>query len=190
MRSSQINFYLTSEDILEIEEYIKERQILIIPQPQYSKELQFSNSLTEYDGKKLWSDKYLVLKENVDLVLTNHIDTQNYYLVNVLDSPVIEFSNCIIKNNIMSRGRIYYTKTTYDKEGNLLEKPASFLQTTHDLFKWIKKRFKPNKDSVSTMAGMEMFLISERTLKWIQETNGSLADSKQKNKILQKKNVA
>ena len=189
MKSSQINFYFTKEDILEIEEYIRERKMLIIPQPLYTKELNFSHSLTEYDGKRIWSDKYLVLEKDKNSVITKYIDTQNYYLVDVLDSPVIEFSNCIIKNNIMSRGRIYIVKNTYDKSGLSVDKPSEFLQTASELFKWIKKHFKPkNTSKYPPIPNMEGILISERVFDWMQTEKGNLAELVRED--VKKRNVA
>lgn len=191
MKSSQLNFYLTREDILEIEEYIKKKGLFIIPQPLSREELQFSNSLTESDGKKIWSDKYLVLKENQNSVKVKYISTQNYYLVDVLDSPVVEFGNCPIKNNVMSRGRIYYVKDIFDSSGKSIDKPSEFLLAASDLIKWIKKQFKPkNSKNFSPIPNMEGILISERTYQWMQKEKGILSDLVNRENYPKARNVA
>ena len=66
-------------------------------------------------------------------------------------------------NRIKMRGRVYYTK---NKIGNgSPKKNELFLKMADDFFKWIRKNFKNVK-----LKGYEEFLISERTMQWLNES--------------------
>ncbi|HRG48687.1 MAG TPA: hypothetical protein PLG41_20950, partial [Leptospiraceae bacterium] len=90
-----------------------------------------------------------------------YIDTQKYFTIDILDSPVIEFSQPGYYNNtIKMRGRVYYTKAAIGN-GNA-PKNELFLKMADNFFKWIRKNFKNVK-----LKGYEGFLVTERTNAWL-----------------------
>jgi hypothetical protein len=173
MKSSQINFYLTPNDAEAINAYIHSNGWLIISQPMRENKLEFVDSILERvrEGKEIQSFKYLVHKDDQDLVIIKHVPTQNHYLIDSSNSPVVEFwyppQN---EKNVIRRGRVYYAKDYLDKAAKTepLKNPE-FLKNADDFFKWIRKNFKNAK-----LPGYEGLLVSENAAKWVKETGGEL----------------
>jgi hypothetical protein len=190
MKSSQINFYFTKEDMLEVDAFVKEKGIIIIQERNSSTKIETINSLGNFDTCKK-KGSLLTLPKEIDSIKTTFIDKQNFYTVDIISSPVIEISPSFIHNNILSRGRLYYIKTYYNENNEYVDKPSELLQTATDLFKWIKKHFKPKKNSkVPLIPNMDGILISERVLDWMHKENGNLADLVRQDSRFKKRNVA
>ena len=167
MKSSQINFFFMPSDILEIDAYIRNNDLLLVSDPMPTKTLRIVDSISTYEtelDKKL-NKKYIIRKSDKSNISIKHIKEQGYYLVNETPSPCIEvlYSNFDLnKDKTMNRGRFYYNRNYYD-ENTLQTKDEGFIQFAADFFKWIKKNFKNVK-----LEGYEDFLVSERTLTWIK----------------------
>ena len=145
MMGRQINFYLMKEDILEVDEYIRKNGMIIIPNYTKTASIEPLKSLPSV----------------ADQIKKRYIDTQKYFTIDILDSPVIEFSQPGYYNNtIKMRGRVYYTKATIGN-GNA-PKNELFLKMADDFFKWIRKNFKNVK-----LKGYEGLLVTERTNAWL-----------------------
>ena len=159
MMGRQINFYLMEEDIDEINNYLSKQGLIILAAPMKANKLELAESLFVKSR-----DHYITAPSLQNEILITFIETQNYYLPDILDSPIIEFDSGHMRDNrIKMRGRVYYTKT---KIGNgSPKKNELFLKMADDFFKWIRKNFKNVK-----LKGYEEFLISERTLQWLNES--------------------
>ncbi|HMV45115.1 MAG TPA: hypothetical protein PLS71_22990 [Leptospiraceae bacterium] len=161
MMGRQINFYLMNEDFVEIDEYISMKGLIVIPNYTKTEGLELVNSILD---KNYYAQKFLSLTTLSDQIIKRFIETQKYFTVDILNSPVIEFSLGYQEENLKRRGRVYYTK---NKIGNgSPKKNELFLQMADDFFKWIRKNFKNVK-----LKGYEEFLISERTMQWLNESN-------------------
>ncbi|HRG49248.1 MAG TPA: hypothetical protein PLX69_23385 [Leptospiraceae bacterium] len=173
MKSSQINFYLTPKDAEIINSYVHTNGWLIISQPMRENKLEFVDSILDRvrEGKEIQSFKYLVRKEDQDLVIIKSVPTQNYYLIDSSNSPTVEFwYPRPSEENVIRRGRVYYTKDYLDQPTKTepLKNPE-FLKMADDFFKWIRKNFKNAK-----LPGYEGLLVSENAAKWVKETGGEL----------------
>jgi trans-aconitate methyltransferase len=70
-----------------------------------------------------------------------------------------------------------------------VDKPSEFLQTASELFKWIKKHFKPkNTSKYPPIPNMEGILISERVFDWMHTEKGNLSELVRED--VKKRNVA
>lgn len=183
MKSSQINFYLSKEDIAELESFILSSGLQIIQDNPEKKDLIKIDSLTSETSSK----KFIVRSEDVDKIQFIKTKNSGLFIIDQNNSPVIEFWNPTNWQNskVMPRGRVYYIKDYYNTEGILTEKPHDFILTAETLFKWIKKQFKNVK-----IPGFEMFLVSPRTYQWMQEQNGQLMDMVTAENLKEKKFVA
>jgi len=163
--SPQINFYLMPNDILEIEEYIKKSGLLIIKDDSPTAQLCMLNSLTENDDLK----KLLFLPKHEGKVVTWYVESQKFYAIDILFSPVIEFFHPYydFAEKIMRTGRFYYTKGYYDANGVWVEKDAVFLKAADDLWRWFKKHFKNTKL-------MPPLWVTPRVADWVQNEGGKL----------------
>ena len=168
MKSSQINFYFTIEDVKQIDQFIKENSFIILSQPMKTKDLNIVPSLLVEESNSR-SDKLITSSKFIDKIFLKYIDTQKYYLVDVAQSPVIEFFNPNNLDNKKLRGRLYYTKTFLTEQKKLMAKDTDFLTFSENFFKWIKKNFKNEK-----YKGYESFLVTKNTIDWIEKTNGKL----------------
>ncbi|MCB1159964.1 MAG: hypothetical protein H7A25_09430 [Leptospiraceae bacterium] len=159
MKSSQINFYMTDEDILEIDNYLKAQGLVIISAYHSEKEIKVLPSLlVSENDKPIQKNRLILLQEDLPHLKPGYIETKEMYNVDIMDSPVIEFSPGGIKENKFYRGRLYYVKDILNKKGQSEEKNAEFLKIASSLFRWIKKHFKNAK-----LQGFEDFLVTERT---------------------------
>jgi hypothetical protein len=158
MMGRQINFYLMKEDILEVDEYIRKNGMIIIPNYTNTASIEPLKSLLD---KNSTPGKFISLPSVADQIKKRYIDTQKYFTIDILDSPVIEFSQPGYYNNtIKMKGRVYYTKATIGN-GNA-PKNELFLKMADDFFKWIRKNFKNVK-----LKGYEGLLVTERTNAWL-----------------------
>ena len=185
MKSSQINFYLTSDDAEVINSFIRSNDLLIISQPMRSNKLEFVDSVIDKmrDGKEIQSIKFLVRKEDQELVAIKYIPTQNYYLIDSSNAPVIEFWFPLQKDkNIIRRGRLYYSKDYLDKTSKteILKNPE-FLNSADTLFKWFRKTFKTPK-----LEGYEDFIISPEALRFHRNGGTLLVNPEVSESVLKK----
>ena len=133
MNSKQINFFLTPEDIQEVNEYLKENKLLVIPQPIPTENIVLIDSLltrTIGNEYKIRGQKYIARPEDKDKLLVEHIKEQNYYLIEMMNSPVIEFLYPIHTSNTIQSGRIYFIKDILDESKDMVVmKNTGFLDT-------------------------------------------------------------
>lgn len=174
MNSSQINFYLMPEDAIEIDKYLQQNNLILLAQPMPDCNLLSVDSIQALEARnlKIRSVKYIARREDIEKIKLEFVETQNHYIIDVLNSPVIEiWFPAFLNNEKRKRGRVYYVKTYLDRESKKeILKNHEFLKLAEDTFKWIRKNFKNTK-----LPGYENFLVSERTANWLKETGGQLA---------------
>lgn len=174
MIGKQINFYLMEDDLKEVDVYIKKSGLYIFPN--FTKDSSL-NPLSSLLDNHSYLIKYLAVPSAIKEIVKRYVDTQDYYTIDVLESPVIELNPGYIDKNLKRRGRIYYTKNSIGSNG--FEKNKSFLEMSNEFFKWFRKNFKNVK-----LKGLENILVSERTLQWLEaskdNTLSDLLESKQK----------
>jgi len=165
MNSRQINFYLALDDIKKIDNYIKENDLLLIGKPSPDKNLLFADSLlSDYSGNhKLRGHKYILRREDIESVILNYVDTQKYYVIDVMNSPVIEIWCSNLSGESKKSDRIYYIKDALLKEPlRTVPKSSEFLQMADDFFKWFRKEFHNAK-----LPGFEHDIVSLACANWV-----------------------
>jgi len=162
MNSSQVNFYFTPADIMELALHIQDKW-LMVPKKLSTNQLTYVQELDDLC--------YLMLPEHDALMQLKHVAQQGYYTINALDCPVIEFlpPRLDLENKVLKRGRMYYVKNAYDADGNLLAKDADFLQAAQKLFAWVRRHFKNAKPE-----GYKGLLVSQRAWEWTTDHKGTL----------------
>jgi hypothetical protein len=68
------------------------------------------------------------------------------FLVDIFDSPAIEFLQCIQRDNGIQRGRLYYTPNSIDSNGYVLHKSPEFLTWANKVLILTKKFCIKNSD--------------------------------------------
>ena len=137
----QINFYMDSVDEKKFADFLTKeenmffylnRQKNIIPDSLKklpSEEVKFSFSIV------LWSKDFF----NPFL---RKIEGKEEYSFDKTKSEVFEFSRCVVKDNKVIRGRIWYETSYYDEKGELIKKPEYMDKVYNQIVRWIKKNSK------------------------------------------------
>ncbi len=162
----QVNYHALLEDFAEIEAKIRRIEPLVIlydqsptAAPQVAPALDFKNE------SGVWLFCYLVREVDMAAVMTKHIPTQGYWLIEDHHSPVIECSGCFFDGNVLRRGRMYYTDGDYDKSGTWAEKPEAFR-------KWAAAVLRVTKKYLDKLPGGAY--IGPAAARWLATSGGKL----------------
>ena len=162
------------DDAVEVDRYLQQNGLILLAQPMPDCKLISVDSVqaVQYKDWNIRSVKYIARAEDKEKIKVEFVESQKHYIIDVLNSPVIEiWFPSFLNNEKRKRGRVYYVKTYLDKESKKeISKNPEFLKVAEDYFKWIHKNFKNVK-----LPGYENFLVSERTANWIKESGGQLA---------------
>lgn len=173
MDSRQINFYMMPKDIEEFEIWLKQRvDSVFLALPMYEEELRIIETLAiSTKEKDMWLTVFLAPEHLLDKIIVKYVPAQEYYLIDNLKSPVMEFGRCYYdwENKKMRRGRLYYIKGYYDDNKEWKFKDESFLNWADEIFKWFRRHFKNQK-----LTGFEGWLVTKRTAEWVEKEGGEL----------------
>lgn len=136
----QINFYLLPSDITMLESKLKNACALTIlhGRSNSSTPRELPNlDLVENNHRLLFY--YLVRPDDIESLVINFVPKQNYWVIDVLCSPVIEFTSCFFDGQNLRRGRIYCVEKYYGKNGEIVEKSESFKKWVQQIFSVTKK---------------------------------------------------
>lgn len=106
-----------------------------------------------------WLFFHLVRPDDLASVVTRHVPAQGYWTVDVLRSPVIEFSRCFFDGQILRCGRVYYTPSFFGPDDAVVLKSSAFLDWAKLLFAVVKKNLK-RRDTEYIGAEAEAWIAS------------------------------
>jgi len=165
MNSSQVNFFMHPDDIESFGKYLAENNIVSINQPQFTAELKIAASIAEIAENEWWLGCFLVRKPDISIIKNEFFKKPNYYLINEIESPVIEFSRCLFDGKVLRAGRLYFIKAFYDSTDKLVYKSEEFIACSQTVLKWIKKHYKRDIETG--------FYFSPKAEEW-KNNNGKL----------------
>jgi len=162
--SSQINFFMMPEDVAELEDYIKKQGLIIVSAISPTPEPLILDTLFPAKGLKT----LILLPDKINELKIRFVETQNYYYLNEMQSPVIEFRKPIYlkDENAIRSGRLYFDKNYLTEDGHLLVKDADIILLAEKLFKWFRKNFKNTKINYDW--------TTQRAAEWAKQNNGIL----------------
>src|SRR5262245_8694059 len=126
MNSSQINFFLTTADQASLMKHFEARGAFIVVHSRAQ-----DNSvrlLKTAEIKKMGTEPltvYLARPCDVGAVQLNVLQQQAYSTIDVVRSPVIQFTRCFHLENRPRRGRLYFMTAYYDG-AVLIKKDGAF----------------------------------------------------------------
>ncbi len=140
MKSRQINFFIMPDEWDALENYLIENNLISIASTMADASLSVSSIR---DNELL---KCLVLEKQKNALDIKKIDA-NTYSINRNHSPVIELRRSFYdtEQQLLRRGRLYYTKGFWNEAGEWKEKDADFMEAADKLFKWFRKTYKDSK---------------------------------------------
>lgn len=141
MSSKQINFYITPEDIFDINNFLLESECVFIKENTLETKSIFIDSLAT---KEPLFKVGLSRSEFANKVQYKYLEAKNYYYLDVLRSYVIDFDLggfYPYSNKELHRGRFYYVFEYYGDDGNVVCKNAEFIEWADSMFKNLKSQF-------------------------------------------------
>lgn len=143
----QIRFYLSDSDTARLEELLllpEPVAILVDRTPGPSPRILESTDLLKKGHR--WYFFYLARKAELDSLRMKEVPTQGYWVVEEMLSPVIEFSRCVVTDDVIKEGRLYYTDSDYDRSGNLIVKSPEFREWAKKLLSAVRRSLKYDKE--------------------------------------------
>lgn len=123
----QVRYFLTPEDTVELEAELRTIEPLVVLHRRSSIMLpRVLEHLDFEENGNPWLFFYLARPDDLDSIVMNHVASQNYWGIDSLRSPVIEFNRCYFDGVYLRRGRIYLNDKFYGVDDELVEKPAPF----------------------------------------------------------------
>ncbi len=163
--SHQVNYFLTLSDFQAVFERIKKAGPVLV----LSSRSPSSSPLVVTEQDLMGGTRSLFFKlvrpEDLPLVITEHVPTQGYWVVDEQKSPVIEFGRCYFDDKILRRNRLYYTDGDYDATGAWIEKSDEFKT-------WAKAVFRATKKGLTCLKHVYSgWYIGSEAQQWV-ETRG------------------
>jgi hypothetical protein len=145
MRSSQLNFFLTRSDQAELLRRLDPQGSFL-----YVESISQDGSLRMLEGaeiKKMGSERlkiFITLSQLIDkIVVVQSVDPA---FVDVLRSPVVEFSRCYQDDRLIRSGRFYFIRSYFDERA-VIEKDDAFLQWSNSLLSRARRMLKKDPKS-------------------------------------------
>lgn len=161
----QVNFYAIPEDIVHIEQKIREIESLAILHSRSNTATpRIVPSLDFRESDQQWLFFHLVRESDLSCVVTRHVPSQSYWTIDVLRSPVIEFNRCYFDGRILRRGRVYYVDAFYGPDDAWMEKSEDFRLWAKSVLKIIRHCFKKHGSDY----------IGNETLGWLKGSDRKL----------------
>ena len=162
MKSKQINFFLTREDVEDFYQFLNSTGWGTLPVNAETAQPKFTYEKPNH--------AFFVLKKQAQQVLTKYIEKSNSYKVLITNSPAVEFwvSPIDTNTNTLFRGRIYMTCEYFNSDG-LVEKSAEFLNASKNLLSWFRRQLLTVKENTSND-----LITSINADRWAKENNGRL----------------
>lgn len=124
----QVVFYMSPQDTRDVELRLRSLgPIAILHSESGTKRPRVLQSLGHEEGGQPWLFFFLARPQDVDHVNMIEVPAQGCWAVDVLCSPVIEFTRCYFDQTILRQGRVYYTDGFYNEDGLWVAKPGDFL---------------------------------------------------------------
>ncbi|HMF30933.1 MAG TPA: hypothetical protein VKK79_05945 [Candidatus Lokiarchaeia archaeon] len=161
----EVNFYLTPEDAILVQSRLSEIvPVKILHSRSPTQDPQVVDSLDHREAGKQWLSLFLVREEDLNDVVMHYVDVQDYWTVDDLRSPVIEFTCSFFDNDILRRGRAYYVEGYHEQDQGWIEKSAPFKAWAKIVLDTIKKSLNRRMSDY----------IGPSALSWSQVSGGKL----------------
>ena len=166
MRSKQINFFITPDDMQEIDIFLKKENCIIVLNNVSDPDMAFGFDIVK--NKEQLFQVYLTKEEFKKHISFKYISSQDYYYVYDTKSDVIEFSIggfYPYSNKELHRGRFYYVFEYYNDDGDTTQKSIEFIQWADDIVKKFKKHFLKKAPELTSD------FFSDKALSWAKSNH-------------------
>jgi hypothetical protein len=147
MDSKQLNFYSHPQEITTFLDFLLSKNVNISVEPFRTEPFELYQNADFIKSNELFFR--IILFKNDELsqnIITEFIDTQNYFLFENSESNIIQFDFPRIReNNTLYRGRFYF-KTGYWKGDYFVKKDPEFIKWAANILNGFKKKFLTSKE--------------------------------------------
>jgi hypothetical protein len=139
----QVNFFATELDLSSIEQHLRTNApyVALHSRAETSRPRILSHLSYEQHGKA-WPFFFLVQEENLRDVRMRHVPAQDYWTIDVLTSPVVEFLKGLQGESGLQPSRLYFTASYFAPDGALVAKPDTCRDWAASVFSTSKKLMK------------------------------------------------
>lgn len=116
------------------------------------------DSITIKQDERVWLYYFLVRDDDVGSVVMREVPAQNYWVVDSLRSPVIEFTRSFCDGQQIRAGRLWYEKGYFGDEGEPLQKSQQFLTWADKIFKSSRQYLKKSGNHLIGEQAFEMIM--------------------------------
>ncbi len=156
MKSHQINFFMTPEDAVELQQYINLQGLVVVATSNTVCEPKIIETFTNIKDLKI----YFTLPKFLKDIKMNYFENRDEYVVDDMSAAFIEYRKSYFSEaeKILRTGRIYFSQYQYNADKELILKDEKIITLANDLFKWFKKHFKDTKINTwhTTKRALEM----------------------------------
>jgi len=148
MHSRQVNFFLNLDDQIILNSKLLSYEDLVFSTYQTKCENLSFEDTTLIENMGFEPLKIILLRESdIKKVVFRRVENRKIYSIDTLKSPVIEYSRCYVSDDIVRRGRLYFTKDYYDEKGFLIKKEQRFLDWANNILDEVRKGLTYEKPS-------------------------------------------
>lgn len=166
-KSHQVSFYMSRNDLEDFESaLLTYSDVAIIEVPLHHDELHVSKSFSPTNENK-WLTTYITLSAFLPHVLTKYVPLQKYWLINEVESPVVEFSRCYENDEFIRVGRLYFISTYDGDEGKVVSKPEEFIRFANWLIRWIRKAYTRDEIANAYIGNSAMNLYQNKKVRFL-----------------------
>jgi len=163
----QVNFYLTPTDLQAAEERIRKcGDFLVLHSRSPESKPRIVPGIDFEENGQKWLFFFLVRPIDLASVIVREVPKQKYWGLDVLRSPILEFSICFFDGAQIRQGRIYFQTQYYDENRQLVAKSDSFL-------KWARCILGATKKTLHRDPTQGVY-IGPDTKTWVEQKGGTL----------------
>jgi len=139
--------------------------LAVLPSTSPTKEFQPVDVLPHPFSGNSWFSLYLHNRDILASLVVEHVPQRKYYVINKLDSPVVEFSRSILEGRVMHPGRIWAQFEFLDKNRMImLPKEPSFKSWYEMIARWLRKNFERVREGQYKGPGFQRLIRQGGTL--------------------------
>jgi hypothetical protein len=152
----QVNFYMNEDDEHAFFNFLRSTGELRIFS--YTSNSATPNELFELPSREtlFWACQFLQNASTSSDPIMKFIKTQSYYIPDVAESELIEFSRSFVDEGRLVRGRIWAEMNRYDSS-IIVRKPQNFLKWYERIASWIKRNSTRNSCGDYILPGAAKF---------------------------------
>jgi hypothetical protein len=136
----QVSFFATPTDVSLLEEALQQvGDFLILHSRSATATPRIVEHLNMEESGARWLFLFLVRREDLGHVVMQQVPMQGDWAVDVLCSPVIEFTCSFFDGSILRQGRAFYVEASHDEQGRWVEKSLEFRMWAKGMVAQIKR---------------------------------------------------